>query len=303
MIVSRINPNIKGCHTGAFLAEGIPKARQFQEYAKKAGKAPAITMWFHAFKVGFEFPREACETVHKLGSVPFIKLEPWSWNGATDDSFSLDKIIAGQFDEEITTFAHGVVEWGKEIFLAFGHEMNAPTNNLWYPWQGNPEKYINAYHRVCELFHKVEANNVNWVFNVNEWDPSLIRAYYPGDDVVDWLAVDGFNFGNTQDWSIWKPFEEIFKLPYQQLLALTRDKPIMIGETASTEHGGKKEQWIANAFQAMETFPQVKAFIWFNINKEADWRIDSSEASLAAFQAAMEDPYFIGANGGQNHGI
>ncbi len=295
MIVTRINSGIRGCYTGAFLAEGIPKAHQFQEYTEKAGKAPAITMWFHAFRVGFEFPREACETVHNLGSVPFIKLEPWSWDGATDDSFSLDKIIAGQFDEEITAFARGVVDWGQEIFLAFGHEMNSPTSNLWYPWQGHPEKYISAYRKVCELFHKVEAANVKWVFNVNEWDPSLIRAYYPGKDVVDWLAVDGFNFGNTQDWSIWKPFQEIFRPPYEQLLSLPGNKPIMIGETASTEQGGKKEQWIANAFQTIKAFPQIKAFIWFNINKETNWRIDSCEDSLAAFKTAMENPYFIGA--------
>jgi hypothetical protein len=29
--------------------------------------------------------------------------------------------------------------------------------------------------------------------------------------------------------------------------------------------------------------------VWFNANKEADWRVDSSAASLQAFQAAMAD--------------
>jgi hypothetical protein len=31
----------------------------------------------------------------------------------------------------------------------------------------------------------------------------------------------------------------------------------------------------------------VVGAVWFNANKEADWRVDSSPASLQAYQAAM----------------
>ena len=30
--------------------------------------------------------------------------------------------------------------------------------------------------------------------------------------------------------------------------------------------------------------------VWFNMNKEADWRIESSPAAEAAFRAAMAEP-------------
>jgi len=45
--------------------------------------------------------------------------------------------------------------------------------------------------------------------------------------------------------------------------------------------------------QNLETeFQDVHAIVWFDINKETDWQIDSSPSSLAAFQALAQDPYF-----------
>jgi hypothetical protein len=32
--------------------------------------------------------------------------------------------------------------------------------------------------------------------------------------------------------------------------------------------------------------------VWFQMNKETDWRIDSSPASQAAFVTMANDPYF-----------
>ena len=37
----------------------------------------------------------------------------------------------------------------------------------------------------------------------------------------------------------------------------------------------------------MRANPRVVGAVWFNADKEADWRIDSSPSSLQAFQAAM----------------
>jgi hypothetical protein len=44
---------------------------------------------------------------------------------------------------------------------------------------------------------------------------------------------------------------------------------------------------------ASADYAQIKAFYWFNIHKECDWRINSSAASLAAFHAAISNPKFV----------
>ena len=37
----------------------------------------------------------------------------------------------------------------------------------------------------------------------------------------------------------------------------------------------------------------MKAITWFNINKETDWRINSTGGALSGYQAAVSDPYYL----------
>ena len=46
--------------------------------------------------------------------------------------------------------------------------------------------------------------------------------------------------------------------------------------------------------QIKNNYPKIKLILWFHINKELDWRINSSPSSLKAYQKAIDDPYFIG---------
>ena len=64
---------------------------------------------------------------------------------------------------------------------------------------------------------------------------------------------------------------------------------MMVAETSSTNQGVNKAAWIHDAFtvQIPKNFPQIKAFVWFNQNKETDWSIESSSAAQAAFTNAM----------------
>jgi mannan endo-1,4-beta-mannosidase len=63
--------------------------------------------------------------------------------------------------------------------------------------------------------------------------------------------------------------------------------PVIIGETACAETGGSKGQWITDAFKKIiSDFPRIEALVWFDIKKECDWRIGSSDESLKAFRAS-----------------
>jgi len=61
----------------------------------------------------------------------------------------------------------------------------------------------------------------------------------------------------------------------------------MIAETASTESGGDKAAWITSAFtrEIAARTPRVKTVVWFDVNKETDWRVESSNRSLNAYRA------------------
>lgn len=278
------------CFTGAFICEGAPSKEDIKRYKAKAVKAPKIVMWFHAFVLGFVFPAQACSVANEANAYPFIRLEPWSWRGKDDNSFSLEDIIKGRFDEGLAQFAQGAKMWGRPLFLSFGHEMNGN----WYPWSENPAEYKAAYKRVFEIFKKAGVENITWVWNPNMEPLDGVMDYYPGDEFVDWIGIDGFNWGNTQDFSSWLSFEEIFAKAYE-LFRSSANKPLMISEFASAEQGGNKAVWIKATYKSIQRMERLKAAVWFDLKKEADWRIDSTAASRSAFAAAISDNYFIGA--------
>ena len=109
-----------------------------------------------------------------------------------------------------------------------------------------------------------------------------------------WVALDGYNYGSTDNLP-WRTFDDIFQSSYDQLTALT-SKPMMIGETSSTGSAGDKAAWITTALTQTlpKNMPLVRALVWFDVNKETDWAVDSSSSSLAAFRSAVDQPLFSG---------
>ncbi|HWA54152.1 MAG TPA: hypothetical protein VG816_08270, partial [Solirubrobacterales bacterium] len=73
-------------------------------------------------------------------------------------------------------------------------------------------------------------------------------------------------------------------------------KPFMITETASSEIGGEKANWIRRGFlnEIPQLFPRTTAVIWFDVQKESDWRVDSSQASLEAFREVAASSLYGG---------
>jgi len=230
------------------------------------------------------------------GRVPLITWEPWT----NSVGIPLDDIINGVHDAMIQMRAQASKNVGGNFFLRWGHEMNGN----WYPWDGfhnganaaGPAKYVAAYRHIHDIFTSVGATNVLWVLcpnsdNVpndawNQW-----TAYYPGDTYVDWMGVDGYNWGDILPASGWRPFSMIFGTLYPTMAAT--GKPILISETSSAEAGGDKAAWITGILPALRgSFPAIKGLVWFHINKETVWTVDSSPASAAAFATMATDPYF-----------
>ncbi len=259
-------------------------------------KSVAIIMWYQHWGEtdGYQYFQPGwMNAMRAHGSIPLVTWDPWNPSlGANQPTYSLQNIINGNSDSYIVRWAQASKAWGHPYFLRFAPEMNG----YWFPWseQVNGNKagqFVLAWRHVHDIFTAQGATNVTWV-----WSPNIIFSnsiplgeLYPGDSYVDWSAMDGYNWGTVGAWHSWTPFTSIFQQTYQALLAITY-KPIMIAETASTEQGGNKAAWIADAFttQLVNNFPRIRAFIWFDIDKETDWRIESSPASQNAFAAAMQ---------------
>ena len=173
-------------------------------------------------------------------------------------------------------------------------------HGTWYPWSvginGNTAADdVAAWRHVVTIFRQEGATNARWV-----WCPNVLFASsapfattYPGEAWVDWVALDGYNWGTSQPWSAWQSLTEVFKPSHDALAALTA-KPMMIAEVASAEVGGNKANWLKRGLltDLPKQLPRVRTIIWFNENREMDWRVNSSPATLGAYrQVAASSQY------------
>ncbi len=237
--------------------------------------------------------------IHQTGRTALVTWEPWEFPNANkpphdQPAFALRRILGGDYDDYIYRWACASKALGIPYLLRPMHEMNGD----WYPWCGtvnsnDPEEYVRAWKHMHAIFRAAGATQVAWVWcpyaaSFPKSNSNRVSAYYPGDSYVDWLALDGYNWGNSRTGSRWENFDEIFSSAYNIVTGLS-DRPLLIAETASTELGGSKSLWIEAAFGGLkEFFPRVKGLVWFNVNKECDWQIDSSTEAFLAFRQAIK---------------
>jgi len=235
------------------------------------------------------------ERLKQLPRDMLLTWEPWRIPPDEDrpfdqPDFALENIISGMYDSYIRAFGRELATFPRKIFLRTLHEMNGN----WYPWCGTVNRnsgklFIDAWNHIRNLVNMEAPYGIEWV-----WSPyahsypatpyNTIENYFPGDDALDWVAIDGYNWGSSREWSTWRSFEEIFSDAYKTLTSITR-RPFMIGEVACGESGGSKELWIREALKALKgQFSKIEILVWFDVNKECDWRIASSSASLNAFR-------------------
>jgi len=231
--------------------------------------------------------------------IPIISWEPWDpRNGIEQKEYRLANIAQGKFDSYIREFAQELRNFAKPVFLRFAHEMNGN----WYPWGGTVNgnsalNYQEAWRHVHDIFQQEKATNVNWIWSPDansypEFKGNEIADYYPGDNYVDWIGIDGYNWGPTKQGKIWESFDSIFSKGYA--LVLQYNKPIMLAEFASSEEGGDKASWIEETFfkTIPSKYPKIKAVVWFNINRETSWDIASSLSSVEKFKEIANSGIF-----------
>jgi hypothetical protein len=307
---------------GAYVPRALYDDSAYDDFTKTIGRTPDYLVWYEDWGNG-SFGRDqrtTLATIDTLGLTPVIAWEPFDSDGATVDqpTYRLATIANGNHNAYIDGWADGLAAYGKRVFINFGHEMNGG----WSPWgagvNGNQRgDYIAAWRHIHDRFNARGARNVRWVWVPNvlyESLPATLQDVYPGDSYVDWLGMNGYNWGTSVYWescpckSSWESFGKVFDETYHALVALA-NKPIMIGETASSEKGGNKANWITNGLvhEIPEKYPQIRALTWFHTkatgldtNKHGqvvptavvDWRITSSKQARNAFRKAVANDYY-----------
>lgn len=250
-----------------------------------------FTDWNGSRKTMDNLFRHQLPNVWGNGNVPLVTWEPFTSKRTPADVEV--RIARGDHDGYVTAWAARLAGFlagadghlgtadDRRAYLRLGHEPNGD----WYPWgaaagRNRPADYVAMWRRVHGLVRAagLGPDVVQWVWAVNAEDVGgyAAEAFYPADEYVDWVAVDGYNWGTSESWSSWRNPEAVLGPMVSRLRQLAAGKPLAVTEVASassTASGADvaaKSTWIAD-LHAWAPANGVGLLVWFNEDKEADW--------------------------------
>jgi hypothetical protein len=177
------------------------------------------------------------------------------------------------------------------------------TAMVWAPNAGNGWPWGMTRSRLSpEDFALLDTNGNGELDHLD--DP--YAAFYPGDEYVDWVGTSNYHFGSVPPWLdnvLPYPGQFIANLNYggfYDFYSVSKNKPLMIAETASTYHPESdpgpgelalKQAWWRQTMTNttfLDQYSNIKLWCLFEFRKIEtdlrDWRITNNTEVLEAFK-------------------
>jgi len=215
-------------------------------------------------------------------------------------------------EDSVQAMAAVLRDFGGPVFLRFGGEMNGD----WVAWGQQPDLYVSKFRLVSSIM-KQTAPNVAMVWSPNFVPDQDLDRYYPGDEYVDWVGINGYAdyyfVGNPQNDSL-KWVQQNFHqgrhanplLKFQKIYEeYAARKPVMISETgvawANRNPYLDVSDWGANTLERLYgylplMYPRIKAIFYFNTSVPKDFSFYSAadnNTMFEAYKAAISSPYYL----------
>lgn len=271
-------------------------AADIRSYESAAGKGTAWVYFSDNWYRSRKFPIGTVRMIDGFGAVPYIRLMLRSTadqaKAGHENVFTLQHIIDGQFDADLIAWGKAAKSYGKPLLVEYGTEFNGfwfPWNARWNGWRektgfgskkkyDGPERFQAAFRHIVQTIRAQGATNVKWVWHVNNDDDydlswNRMERYYPGDDVVDWVAISAYG-AQTPDETEEESFRAMMDRAYARMQAIAPKKPVIVAEFGHTSHAiaGDAAPWAKTALHDLfsHRWPHVIGFSWWNETWEND---------------------------------
>ena len=207
-------------------------------------------------------------------------------DGKPEEHYEQD-VAAGKYDTNLAALLTALKPLNVPLYMRIGYE----CNGYWNGYQ--PEPYKKAFHHVAQM---IRTNGIGaatvWCPHPNNLREAM--KYYPGDEWVDWWAVD-----------IFSP-DQINESKPLIAEAHRHAKPVMIGESTPRGVGvlaGKTswDRWFGPYFELIHKSPGIKAFCYINWNwaehpQWKDWgdaRLQQNKEVADLYRKEMSLPLYL----------
>ena len=218
---------------------------------KVTGDFPAV--------FGFDLGWIEIDKAYNLDTVPFnsmkdLIIDAHKRGGIITISWHLDNPVSGGSSWDKTAAVSSIIKGGKQrekyelwvsklanfiktleykgttipvIFRPY-HEMNGS----WFWWGGencDPKDYITLWQETVALLRDTHnVHNMLYAYSPNKLNPGdTYLTYYPGDDFVDMLGIDIYDFNNSEEYMK----AVVHDLAIVKKIATEKNKPYAFTET------------------------------------------------------------------------
>jgi len=266
------------------------------DFEAQVGKGVSIWNWIQLWNrpqdseniPNFDF--SLMNQARSHGVIPMVSWGPESGNPAFP-FYNLDSIINGSQDAYLIKWGQDSAKWGHPYFVRLMWEFTGSwtydqtSQTGVYPWgAGNsPAKFIQAWQHVVNVVRGAGGTQISWV-----WCPAMtgdsearLSSCYPGDNYVDWLAVECY-IASTQS------FSQYVQPMIDSELNISPNKPQMIAEIGygDTNPG----TWWTNILNnVMPRNPNIKAVVIWEMPPGLTV---VNSATLSSFKQAISSSYY-----------
>jgi hypothetical protein len=248
-------------------------------YERAVGKQ---TAWIYFSDNWFEsrkFPAANCNWIRDLGKIPYVRLMLRSNvdQERSEKTFSLQKIIAGEFDADLGAWARDAKNFGSPILIEWGTE----PNGKWFSWNGKwnggvkegPARYVACSRHIVDLMRAEGAKNLQWVWHVNWLDEpekgwNRFENYFPGENYCDWVALSAYGPTTPTMRDGTESFAFKMRKAYPRLTKVAPGKPVIIAEFGCDLHNRHVDtpNWAKSALEGLlsNRWPAIIGFCWWN---------------------------------------
>jgi len=254
-----------------------------------------------------------CDYIRSFGAAPLITWPPGQADRTHQvENFRGDRpqpdfdtvaLAAGTHDDYIRRWALAARAYGHPLYVRLMHEMIfAP-----YPWSrsqnrnDSPAKYVAAFQHIVNIFKQNRVNNVQFIWCIGVGNSKIAKDYYPGDDYVDWISLDGYNTVRNENVP-WRSFEQIFGNAYEALISFSA-RPMIVSEVSTVEDPSDRERkgkWFEEAIlhTIPQKMPRIKAVVLFNSKGHPapgrTYLLATQPESFAIIKRLFQNPLCLG---------
>ncbi len=272
--------------SGSFVDDA--RRQDILTYEGQIGRTLDVSHDFFAFDHDIKTARSRWNL--DRGVTPMI-----TWHGG-----EADETIDGTFDNYIRIQARRLLDIPEPFFFRYHHEPDSTrSRDIGYGGEEGAAKFVEAWRRVHRIFAEEGVTNAVWVWSPTNTGFEVGRAagYYPGDDVVDWIASDPYR---------WSPCKgdgtQTLATKIADFLdwAEPRNKPLMLAEWgAGHDPRDAQAEFLRSAEDVLIDHPNLAALIYFNTSgKESEgwcrWRVEEDENVLNSYRDLITSPVVTG---------